>query len=82
MRTLRPDDQVVLDATMNTWAIADVRRESGARVVSSNPLCTRASAEAKVKTDKVDALNARAAARRRLRARGLGARRRDPALAA
>src|SRR6266498_3124654 len=54
-RTLRPDDQLVLEATMNTWAIADLLRESGARVVISNPLRTRAIAEAKVKTDKVDA---------------------------
>lgn len=41
---------------MNTWAIADLLRESGARVVVSNPLRTKAIAEAKVKTDKVDAL--------------------------
>jgi len=53
--TLRPDDQLVLEATMNTWAIADVLRASGARVVVSNPVRTRAIAEAKVKTDKVDA---------------------------
>lgn len=55
-RTLRPDDQLVLEATMNTWVIADLLRESGARVVISNPLRTRAIAEAKVKTDKLDAL--------------------------
>ena len=54
--TLRPDDQVVLEATMNTWAIRDLLCESGARVVVSNPLRTKAIAEAKVKTDKVDAL--------------------------
>lgn len=54
-RTLRCDDQLVLEATMNTWAIADLLRESGARVVISNPLRTRAIAEAKIKTDKVDA---------------------------
>lgn len=54
--TLRPDDQVVLEATMNTWAIADLLRESGARVVISNPLRTKAIAEARIKTDKVDAL--------------------------
>lgn len=41
---------------MNTWGIADLLRESGARVIISNPLRTRAIAEAKVKTDKVDAL--------------------------
>jgi len=54
--TLRPEDQLVLEATMNTWAIADVLRTSGARVVISNPVRTRAIAEARVKTDKVDAL--------------------------
>lgn len=54
-RTLRPDDKLVLEATMNTWAIADVLRESGARLVIPNPLRTRASADAKIKTDKVDA---------------------------
>lgn len=55
-QTLRPDDQVVLEATMNTWAIRDLLQESGARIVVSNPLRTKAIAEAKVKTDKVDAL--------------------------
>lgn len=55
-RTLRPDDQIVLEATMNTWAIADLLRVSGARVIISNPLRTRAIAEARIKTDKVDAL--------------------------
>jgi transposase len=55
-QTLRPDDQVVLEATMNTWAIRDLLCASGARVVVSNPLRTKAIAEAKVKTDKVDAL--------------------------
>lgn len=55
-RTLQPDDQLVLEATMNTWTIADLLRESGARVVISNPLRTRAIADARIKTDKVDAL--------------------------
>ncbi|MDP9265139.1 MAG: IS110 family transposase [Chloroflexota bacterium] len=55
-QTLRPDDQVVLEATMNTWAIRDLLCVSGARVVVSNPLRTKAIAEAKAKTDKVDAL--------------------------
>lgn len=35
----------LLEATMNTWAIADLLRESAARVVVSNPLRTRAIAE-------------------------------------
>ncbi len=51
---LGPDDQVVLEATMNTWAIADLRSQAG-RVVVSNPIRTRAIADAKVKADQVDA---------------------------
>ncbi|HAW09551.1 MAG TPA: IS110 family transposase [Actinobacteria bacterium] len=53
--TLGPDDQVVLEATVNTWPIADLLRAHAGRVVVSNPMRTRAIAEAKVKTDKVDA---------------------------
>src|SRR5450759_1403004 len=53
--TLGPDDQVVLEATVNTWQIADILRAHAGRVVVSNPMKTRAIAEAKVKTDKVDA---------------------------
>src|SRR6266511_3559596 len=33
-RTLRPDDQLVLEATMNTWAIADLLRERGMDAVA------------------------------------------------
>lgn len=54
--TLRPTDQVVLEATTNSWAVADVLRPHVARVVVSNPMATKAIAQAKVKTDKVDAL--------------------------
>ncbi len=54
--TLGPDDQVVLEATTNTWAVAELLATRAGRVVVSNPLRTRAIAEAKVKTDKVDAL--------------------------
>lgn len=52
---LEADDQVVLEATTNSDAIATMLREVVARVVVSNPRKTRAIAEAKVKTDKVDA---------------------------
>jgi len=52
--TLRPDDQVVLEATVNTWPVADLLRQHVGRVVVSNPLKTRAIASAKVKSDKVD----------------------------
>lgn len=53
--TLRPDDVVALEATINTWAIARLLGERATRVVISNPYRTRAIAEAKIKTDKVDA---------------------------
>ena len=46
---------VVLESTVNTWQIADLLRVHAGRVVVSNPMKTRAIAEAKVKTDKVDA---------------------------
>lgn len=53
--TLGPDDQVVLEASTNTWAIADILATHAGRVVVSNPLRTRAIAQAKVKTDEIDA---------------------------
>jgi transposase len=52
---LGPDDEVALEATGNTWAIATLLASRAGRVVVSNPAKTRAIAEAKVKTDKVDA---------------------------
>ncbi len=54
-RTLTPSDQVALEATCNTYAIARLLEQYVARVVVSNPRRTRAIAEAKIKTDKVDA---------------------------
>jgi transposase len=54
-RVLRPSDHVALEATTNCWAVADALRPHVARVVVSNPLATKAIAQAKVKTDKVDA---------------------------
>jgi transposase len=53
---LRPDDRVVLEATINTWAVVKMLKAFVAEVVVSNPLATKAIASAKVKTDKVDAL--------------------------
>jgi transposase len=53
--SLAPSDEVALEATGNTHAIARLLRGRVARVVVSNPAKTRAIAEAKVKTDKVDA---------------------------
>ncbi len=52
---LRADDEVALEATGNSDAIATLLTPLVARVVVSNPSKTRAIAEAKVKTDKVDA---------------------------
>ncbi len=49
---LGPGDEVALEATGNTWAIATVLASRAGRVVVSNPAKTRAIAEAKVKTDK------------------------------
>jgi transposase len=53
--SLAPSDEVALEATCNTHAIAKLLQGRVARVVISNPHKTRAIAEAKVKTDKVDA---------------------------
>jgi transposase len=52
---LHTDDQVALEATGNSDAIANLLMPMVGRVVVSNPSKTRAIAEAKVKTDKVDA---------------------------
>ena len=53
--SLGGEDQVVLEATTNTWAIVEVLTPYVGRVVVSNPLTTKAIAQSKVKTDKVDA---------------------------
>jgi transposase len=53
--SLAPTDEVALEATGNTHAIVRALRGRVARVVVANPQKTRAIAEAKVKTDKVDA---------------------------
>lgn len=52
---LRRDDEVALEATGNSDAIATLLTPLVCRVVVSNQSKTRAIAEAKVKTDKVDA---------------------------
>src|SRR5216117_3370288 len=52
---LGPADEVALEATGNAWAIATLLASRAGRVVVANPAKTRAIAEAKVKTDKVDA---------------------------
>jgi transposase len=47
--------RVALEATTNCWALAALLQPLCVEVVVSNPLRTRAIAEAKIKTDKVDA---------------------------
>ena len=51
---LTPHHQVALEATFNTWAIVAILQPLVAEVVVSNPLQTRAIAQAKVKSDKID----------------------------
>jgi transposase len=53
--SLAPTDEVALEATGNTNAIVRALAGRVARIVVGNPQKTRAIAEAKVKTDKVDA---------------------------
>ena len=52
---LKPEDQVVLEATTHCWAVVRALEPFAARVTVSNPMATKAIAKAKVKTDKVDA---------------------------
>jgi transposase len=54
-RKLRSDDEVVIEATVNTAAIVHLLRPFVRRVVIANPLQVRAIAHAKIKTDKIDA---------------------------
>jgi transposase len=54
-RQLQPVDDVVLEATGNTHAVVRALQPYVRRVVVANPLRTRAIADAKIKTDKIDA---------------------------
>jgi hypothetical protein len=54
-RSLRPDDEVVLEATGNTAAVVRIIALHVRRVAIANPVQVRAIAWAKVKTDKIDA---------------------------
>jgi transposase len=53
--TLRGDDEVVLEATGNTISVVRLLEPHVGKVVIANPLQVRAIAEAKIKTDKIDA---------------------------
>ena len=54
-KKLRRDDEIVLEATGNSAAVAKLLSPFVGRVVIANPLLVRAIAWAKVKTDKIDA---------------------------
>lgn len=54
-RHLCQDDHVILEATGNTAAIVAALKLHAGRVVVANPLQVRLIAEAKIKTDKIDA---------------------------
>jgi len=48
-------DAVAMEATTNAFTVARLLKPSGARIVVSDPRKTRVIAEAKIKTDKIDA---------------------------
>jgi hypothetical protein len=53
---LLPTDNLAVKVTSNTWAFVRPVKSHIARIVVSNPMKTKAIAEANIKTDKVDAL--------------------------
>jgi transposase len=53
---LLPTDNLAVEVTSNTWAFVRLVNSHIARIVVSNPMKTKAIAEANIKTDKVDAL--------------------------
>src|SRR3954449_9370859 len=54
-RTLTHDDHVVVEATGNASAVAEVIRPHVGRVIIANPRQVRLIAEARIKTDVIDA---------------------------
>ena len=54
-QSLSSDDHVVLESTSISWAIVELITKHAGRVTISNPMQTKAIAQAKAKTDKVDA---------------------------
>lgn len=52
---LTPDTRVVLEATGNAYWVYDIISQCAGEVLLANPLKTRPIAEARIKTDKVDA---------------------------
>jgi transposase len=53
---LLPTDNLAVEVTSNTWVFVRLIKPHIARIVVSNPVKTKAIAEANIKTDKVDAL--------------------------
>ena len=53
---LSKQDRIAVEATTNTWPVVAILAPFVREVVVSNPMRTRAIAEAKIKTDRVDAL--------------------------
>jgi len=54
-RELDVDDRLAVEATTNTWPVVELLRPYVAGITVSNPMATKAIAQAKVKTDKIDA---------------------------
>lgn len=54
-KTLKPTDEVVIEATGNCMAVSRVLSPFVAKVIIANPLQVKAIAHAHVKTDKIDA---------------------------
>ena len=54
-KTLKPDDEIIIEATGNTNVIVRLLSLFVGRVIIANPILVRAIAWAKVKTDKIDA---------------------------
>jgi transposase len=52
---LEAADRLAVEATTSTWAVAAILHPHVAAIVASNPMQTRAIAQAKVKTDRIDA---------------------------
>jgi transposase len=52
---LSPQDAVAMEATTNAFTVARLLKPSGARILVSDQRKTRVIAEAKIKTDKIDA---------------------------
>jgi transposase len=55
-KVLSPKDHVALEATTNTWAVVDILEPFVEKIVVGNAYKTKIIAEAKVKTDKIDAM--------------------------